>query len=163
MSIYFLKSCYSKIVPGVLMYEESGYKYYKVPVAYGTRMNLGVVTDTCEAQGMKSVCFKSGCRHNSDGCRVTPLSTNCNVPLVGLAQTLCADRWMGTGRWRPWYCPNVDGIFTDHLSTLRYGTKGQGACGYNYEVNRGCRYNCCLSGDDYVSSETAPLYAYCVL
>merc|ERR1711983_533348 len=61
--------------PGVLMYKESGYEYYKVPVAYGTRMNLGVVTDTCESHGMKSVCFKSGCSYNSDGCRVTPLST----------------------------------------------------------------------------------------
>ena len=126
-------------------------------------MNIGVVTAICKAQGMSSVCLASGCVFNSPGCRVTPLSTNCNVPLVGLAQTLCADRWMGTGRWRPWYCPSVDGIFTDHLSTLQYGTKGQGACGYNYEANRGCRYKCCLSGDDYVSSETKPFYAYCVL
>ena len=47
MSIFFFKPSYKTIVQGVLMYEESGYKYYKVPVAEGTRMNLGVVTDTC--------------------------------------------------------------------------------------------------------------------
>ena len=58
-SSYFLKSCYTTIVPGVLLYEESGYKYYKIPVAYGTRMNLEVVTDTCKSYGMKSVCLRS--------------------------------------------------------------------------------------------------------
>ena len=81
MSFYFFKAKLSNIVQGVLMYEASGYRYYKVPVAYGTRMNHGVVTATCEAHGMKAVCLSdSGCIHNSDGCRVTPLSKYCNAP-----------------------------------------------------------------------------------
>merc|ERR1712098_412101 len=105
---------------GVLLFEESGYKYFKVPVAYGTRMDLGVVTDTCEAHGMKSVCFKSGCVHNSDGCRVTPLSTECANAMNGLSNKICSGKY-------PRECPSMDGMFTDHKSSYRVGNGG--ACG----------------------------------
>ena len=128
------------------MHEESGYKYYKVPVAYGTRMNLGVVTETCESQGMKSVCLQSGCRHNSDGCRETRLSTYCGWPMKGLSRKICNGK-------TPNACPSMDGMFTDHKSSYDIGG---GACGT-------MSGSWCASGKDFVSSEAKPLYAYCVL
>ena len=70
-----------------MLVETGGHTYYKLPVPPGTRMNIGVVTAICKAQGMSSVCLKDGCVFNSPGCRVTPLSTDCNIPLVGLAIT----------------------------------------------------------------------------
>jgi len=133
------------IVKGVLMYEESGYKYYKVPVAHGTRMNVGVVTETCEAHGMKSVCLQAGCKHNSDGCRVTPLSIQCANPMIGLSIKICDGK-------TPRSCPSMDGMFPDHKGTYY----GQGACGT-------LSGKWCAAGRDAVSSEAKQLYAYCVL
>ena len=118
---------------------------------------IGVVTSICKAQGMSSVCLKSGCVFNPPDCRVTPLSTFCGTPMTGLSERIC-------NYWAPDYCKSLDGLFTDHLSSLIYGTKGQGACGYLSNPRpSGHREGNCVSGDDYVSSETKPLYAYCVL
>ena len=145
MSFYFFKPSYQTIVQGVLMYEESGYKYYKVPVADGTRMNLGVVTDTCEAHDMKAVClYDSGCNRNSAGCRVTPLSKHCGEPMYGLSKKICNGK-------TPRQCPSMDGMFSDHSSSYR-----SVACGT-------ISGKWCAPGKDFVSSEAKPLYAYCVM
>ena len=120
-------------------------------------MNIGVVTSICKSQGMSSVCLASGCVFNPPDCRVTPLSTNCNIAMTGLSKKICND-------WAPDYCKAMDGLFTDHLSSLSYGTKGQGACGIMSNPRpSGHPKGYCVSGDDYVSSKTKPLYAYCVL
>ena len=75
----------------------------------------------------------------------------------GLAQKIC-------GYWAPDRCTSLDGVFTDVLSSYMKGTKGQGTCGYITNPRpSGHREGNCVSGDDYVSSETKPLYAYCVL
>ena len=37
-----------------MLYQASGVKYYKVRVAYGTRMVTGAVPDTCEKHGLKA-------------------------------------------------------------------------------------------------------------
>jgi len=137
-----------------LLLEEGGLKYYKIPVAPETRMNIGVVTATCQAQGMKSLCLKDGCIYNTPHCRDTPLSDNCNIPMRGLSRKICNTN-------DPRYCSSMDGLFTDHLSTLHAGTKGQGACGY-VSTDPARWKNQCVSGDGYVSSKTKPLYAYCV-
>jgi len=137
-----------------LLVNEGGLKYYKIPVAPGTRMNIGVVTATCKAQGMSSVCMMSGCKYNSPGCKDTPLSENCNIPMRGLSRKICNNN-------DPRYCASMDGMFTDHLTSLHYCTKGQGAGGY-VTTDPALWEKNCVSGDDYVSSKSKPLYAFCV-
>ena len=121
-------------------------------------MNIGVVTAICKAQGMNSVCLQSGCIHNSPGCRLTPLSTSCTRegPMTGLARKICNTRYVDQ-------CPSMDGMFTDHLSSfLAAGTDViNGACGF---VSSEPSWKWCTRGGaNFVSSESKPLYAYCVL
>ena len=115
-------------------------------MADGTRMILGVVTDTCEAHGMKAVCLSDGCSHNSDGCRVTPLSIQCGNPMYALSKKICNGK-------SPTYCPSMDGMFSDHKSNFY---TGMGSCG-----TLSGRW--CAPGKDNVSSVAKPLYAYCVM
>ena len=117
-------------------------------------MNIGVVTSICKAQGMSSVCLKSGCVYNSPGCRLTPLSTSCIWdPMGGLSEKICKTNNVA-------WCPTMDGMFTDHLGTFLMNTKIHGACGF---VSTDPYQTWCAHGDNYVSSEAKPLYAYCVL
>merc|ERR1712042_381651 len=128
----------------LLLANDGGYKYYKIPVPPGTRMNVGVVTATCKAQGMSSVCLSSGCKYNSPGCKLTPLSTSCDNPMVGLMYKIC-----GSEGW-VFDCSSMDGLFTDTLNLMRTGNPQitlRGACGSVPSVPPVPLY--CAHGDDH--------------
>ena len=67
----------------VLLYTARGYKYYKVPVRNGTRLEEGRVAEACAEAGLEAVCSgPASCKYSdTDKCHVTPLSTNCNNPM----------------------------------------------------------------------------------
>ena len=67
----------------ILLYSGRGYKYYKVPVKNGTRLEEGRVAEACAEAGLEAVCSgPASCKYSdTDKCSVTPLSTNCNNPM----------------------------------------------------------------------------------
>jgi hypothetical protein len=106
-------------------------------------MTGGAVADTCEENGMKAVCDgPSGCKYNSDRCRVTPLSTSCGGPMQPLTKLICNGN-------NPNKCPKADGMFAD------WKYSDYSACG---TVDG----NYCVKGKDVMSQSNNPYYAYCV-
>merc|ERR1712098_225344 len=138
-------------VDGKLLYSDGypgGWRYYKVPMPYGTTMIVGAVTHACEAQGLWSVCLGRGCHYNSRGCRVTPLGNDCDNPMAGLSKQVCL-----TEDARD--CDELERMFTDHKTGFGGGTSGRGACGIVDGI-------WCASGDKFISGVDKQLYAYCV-
>ena len=128
-----------------LLYEADNFHYYKIPVAFGTTMKNGEVSRACHSFGMEAVCMgPSGCKYNSDNCRITPLSTACTMPMNTLSQLICDGKY-------PKECPMMDHMFAEHNDKYN---QGKGACG-----TVGSSW--CVKGDSYTSTQGTPLYAYC--
>ena len=67
-----------------LLYDDTEFMYYKVPVAAGTRMVEGATTNTCRAAGMEAVCAGTQeCLYytveEEDMCVFTPVESPCNA------------------------------------------------------------------------------------
>ena len=134
------------ILVGVfLLYEADNFHYYKIPVAFGTTMKNGEVSRACSTVGMEAVCVgPSGCKYNSDNCRITPLSTACTSAMNTLSQLICDGK-------APRQCPMMDHMFADNSD--KYNS-GKGACG-----TVGGTW--CVHGNSHTSTQQIPLYAYC--
>ena len=63
--------------------DDSGYRYYKVPVLNGTLLEEGQVSETCAEAGLEAVCpGLETCQFtDTTKCLVTPLSRSCGDPL----------------------------------------------------------------------------------
>ena len=111
-------------------------------VAYGTRLVMGAVADTCEKYGIKAVCSgPSSCSYNTNRCKITPLSTACGGPMHPLSILLCNGKGPGG-------CPKTDGMF--------------GACKYNNWGSCGAVDGSWgVQGKDFVSQADKPFFAYC--
>merc|ERR1712142_1030672 len=126
-----------------LLYKEKGATYYGVPVKNGTTLTTGTVADTCDAAGMKAVCFGNKyCSHSSSRCQVVDFEDACNLGMSGLSLKLC-----GTDNGRK--CPPLEGLF----NYMKDRTNGE--CGIvNGDV--------CANGNNFTSGRPTIFHAYCV-
>ena len=129
-----------------LLYSAEGFRYYRVPVADGVRLTSEVVVATCKEHDMMPACFRpSTCSspHISDKCMETPLK-NCGSSTQAISQLICDGKSAQT-------CPKTQDMFT-----YMYGNSSMYACG-NVDGSH------CVNGNSYVSSNSRPYYAFCVL
>ena len=131
---------------GQKLYSKDGHSYYKIPVAYGTRLEEGAVADTCEAFKMKAVCYHGAahCRYSSSRCKESPLTTGCANSMRALSKLIC------NVLVHPEECPQLEGMFT-------YMKEWSGSeCGL-------LDGDFCKKGKEYVSSKKTPYYAHCIV
>merc|ERR1712142_1090339 len=126
-----------------LLYKEKGATYYGVPVKTGTTLTTGTVADTCDAAGMKAVCFGNKyCSHSSSRCQIVDFEDACNLGMSGLSLKLCSTE---DGR----KCPPLEGLF----NYMKDRTNGE--CGIvNGDV--------CANGNNFTSGRPTIFHAYCV-
>ena len=134
------------IFSGQKLYSKDGLGYYKVPVAYGTRLIEGSVAATCENLKMKAVCWgAAGCSFVSSRCMVSPINTDCTNSMTVLSKLICNGNYPGPK------CPQMEGMFNDMKAF-----SGGYECGNVKGVY-------CARGKQFVSSKETPYYAYCIV